>query len=187
VIPPVRIAVVGASGSGKTTLARHLATRLSIPYICNDELLWKPNWVIRTKPEFHALIDAATATPSWTIDGNLGSDSADELIRQRMTALVWLDYPQHVVLHRLVPRTIRRVAMRETLFSGNVETFTNSFLRRDSVIYWSMRSYPRLKLRYGDLFDRLSSSAVRLIRHRTPRETDRWLRSVAQHELAAIK
>lgn len=179
-----RIAVVGVSGSGKSTLAQHFADRLAILYIYNDELFWKPGWVRRPQDEFYALVDHATSEPSWVIDGNLGADPADDLIRSRMTAVVWLNYPRHVILHRILRRTIKRVAMRERLFSGNVEGFRQSFLSRESVIVWSMWSYARLERRYAALFERLRNSPVRLIRHRTQRETDRWLGTVAASDLA---
>ena len=40
-----RICVVGTSGSGKTYVARALAERLSLRYICNDEIIWRADWV----------------------------------------------------------------------------------------------------------------------------------------------
>ncbi len=184
---PTRICVVGASGSGKTTLAKNLAARLAIPYIDNDAIFWTPNWVRRPKVEFRATIDLATAEPSWTIDGNLGADPADQLVLARATAVVWLDFPRHVILHRLVPRTIWRVVSRQSIHSGNVETFYNSFLARDSVIAWSMFTQPRLKVRYGELFGRLRGSHFRTVRLRSPVQADRWLARVAAADLAAIE
>lgn len=187
---PLRICVVGVSGCGKSTLARALSQRLQIPYINNDQLLWMPHWQLRPKPEFAAMADAATQQPSWVFDGNLGSDLADQIVLSRANTVVWLDYPRHLILHRILRRTIRRVAFREKIFSGNVEGFRQSFLSRDSIILWSMTSYERLKKRYTALFDRLNGSAVHLIRQHSPRETDRWVRStscfIRRDESAAI-
>ena len=173
--PPLRICIIGVTGSGKTTLARQLADKLSISYICNDELFWLPNWVKRPDAEFAALCDAATQQPGWTFDGNLGNKHPDPLVLSRANVVVWLDYPRHVVFHRLLRRTIKRVAMKQVLFSGNVETFRVSFASKDSILIWAMGFYDRLRKRYSDVFERLKDSDVRLIRHRSPLETKRWL------------
>ena len=39
-----RILVVGTSGAGKTYVAQHLAKRLNLRYICNDTIIWGPDW-----------------------------------------------------------------------------------------------------------------------------------------------
>ena len=41
-LPGRRISVIGTSGAGKTHVATSLATKLGIPYICNDAIIWQP-------------------------------------------------------------------------------------------------------------------------------------------------
>lgn len=176
-----RICIVGTSGSGKTTLAKQLAVRLGVPYVCNDELLWLPNWVLRDKAECGRLMCAATAAPAWTFDGNLGSDDCDRYVASRATTIVWLDYPKHVVMRRIVLRTIRRVALRERLFAGNVEGFRQSFMSGDSIICWANRTHGKLRVRYSNLFERMNGGRATLVRHCTPWQTERWLRSLPRH------
>jgi dephospho-CoA kinase len=177
-----RICVIGTSGSGKTTLARLLADWLGIRFVCNDSLIWQPDWVPTPKPEFYRLAEEATRVGPWTFDGNLGNDPADAMILRRATAVVWLDYPWHVVMRQVTLRTVRRVARGERLFSGNVETFRQSSLSRDSVILWAAQSHGRLRRRYQSLFERLgNNSPVRLVRLRSTNETGRWLKTVVGH------
>jgi adenylate kinase family enzyme len=168
--------VIGTSGSGKTTLAQQLAAKLGIPYICNDELFWLPGW--QKRPDFAELALAATAADSWTYDGNLGPRYPDPQVLARANVIVWLDYPRHVVFHRLLRRTIIRVATKQALFSGNVERFGISFASRESILVWAMQAYTPLRKRYEEVFERLKESDVVLIRHRSPLETQRWLATV---------
>ena len=105
------------------------------------------------------------------------------MVLSRANVLIWLDYPRHVVFHRLLRRTIVRVAAtKQELFSGNVERFRISFLSRESILVWAMGFYARLRKRYFDVFERLNGSPVKLVRHRTPLETGRWL-ATAEWEL----
>ena len=170
---PLRICVIGTSGSGKTTLARQLARKFAIPYLCNDELFWLPGW--RKRPDFADRVLAATAADSWAFDGNLGPKYPDPEVLAQANVIIWLDYPRHVVFHRLLRRTIVRVATKQVLFSGNVERFVVNFCSRDSVLVWAMQSYATLRRRYTGVFERLKRSRVVLVRHRTPLETQRWL------------
>jgi adenylate kinase family enzyme len=173
----VRVVIVGTSGCGKSTLARSIARELSIAHICNDSLLWMPNWTLRPKPEFHALLLDATARDSWTFDGNLRIERApDRRVLDRATHLVWLDLPFHVVMRQLLFRTIRRAWTREVIFSENRESWRLSFFSRDSILLWGWTQFDRYRARYQRLFDHLrsrSDSPV-LVHIRDPRQLARW-------------
>ncbi|HMO26940.1 MAG TPA: hypothetical protein PKB10_11785 [Tepidisphaeraceae bacterium] len=171
-----RIVVLGTSGSGKSTLARDLARELEIDPICNDSLLWMPNWTLRPKPEFHAMLLRATAGEAWTFDGNLRAErDADRRVLERATHVVWLDLPFHVVMRQLLIRTIRRAWTREVIFSGNRESWRLSFFSRDSILLWGWTQFDRYRAQYARLFAALRSSPTSPI----------CVRLTTSHEIAA--
>ncbi len=175
-----RICVVGTSGSGKSTLAKAIANRLNIPYVNSDALYWLPGWTKRPRHEYSAMLHAAADEDAWVLDGNLGTADGSRYAASRATMIVWLDYPHHVIMRQVILRTIKRVAKKEKLFSGNVETFGQTFLSRDSIICWAFTSYPDVSKRYVELFERLGGTGVLLVRLRTPNETRRWLDTLGQ-------
>lgn len=150
-----RIMVVGTSGSGKTYLAQRLAERLAIPFICNDTIIWGPNWTMIDDAERYRRFDLATATDAWTLDGNVGSlrHPEDALILERADTLIWIDLPRRVVMSQLLARTIRRAWTREPLWHGNYETWRASFASRDSILLWAWRTYPHRKPQYTAIFN----------------------------------
>ncbi len=172
-----RIAVVGCSGSGKTTVAQRLAHALDIPYICNDALIWRPDWTPATPEQQLAGFDAATTAPAWTLDGNLNPDQpAGRLVLARIDTLLWLDLPRRQVWPQLLARTLRRAWTGQELWHGNRETFRTSFASRDSILLWSVRSYPGIRRRYAALFaDPAHAHLIRLRLHRR-RDADRLIR-----------
>jgi hypothetical protein len=85
------------------------------------------------------------------IDGNY-SDVRD-IVWARGTTIIWLNYPFRVVLWRALCRTVKRAVSQEELFSGNRESFRMSFLSRESIILWVMRSYRRRRRNYRKIFD----------------------------------
>jgi adenylate kinase family enzyme len=115
-----RVVVVGTSCSGKTTFARKLAQTLGLAYIELDAIYWKPNWCARPLEEFRALVEKAIAGENWVVDGNYSK--VRELIWKRATHIIWLNLPFYLVLGRVLHRTVRRILLREELFSGNRET-----------------------------------------------------------------
>lgn len=185
----VRVVIVGTSGCGKSTLAQSIARELRITHICNDSLLWMPNWTLRPKPEFHALLLDATAHDSWTFDGNLRIERApDRRVLERATHLVWLDLPFHVVMRQLLIRTIRRAWTREVIFSENRESWRLSFFSRDSILLWGWTQFDRYRAQYARLFDRLRASpaAPVCVRLTTSRAVIAWrAQFVEQQRLAA--
>lgn len=167
-----RIVVVGTSGSGKTTLARCLALALGIPHIELDALHWEANWQEAPVEVFRARTRAAVAAAAWTADGNYSA--VRDIVWGRADTLVWLDYALGVILWRLVGRTMRRVALREKLWSGNRETLAAQ-LSRDSIILWALRTYQRRRREMPLLVQQPAYRHLTVIHLRSPRETQRWL------------
>ena len=89
------------------------------------------------------------AAETWILDGNYSR--VRDLAWGRATAVVWLNYPFHVVFGRALARTIRRVLTRKALYSGNRETFRGAFLARDGIPWWVLRSYRSRRREYPTL------------------------------------
>ena len=171
-----RSVVVGTSCAGKTTLARQLASVLGQAYIELDTLYWGPNWTQVAEPEFRARILAATSRDAWVLDGNYRL--ARELVWSRATALIWLDYAFPTVLKRALQRTIRRVATRECLFSGNREAFRSQFFSRESILWWVITTHRRRRRLYRELIESEAFPGLRAIVLRNPREAEEFLREL---------
>lgn len=168
-----RVAVVGTSGAGKTTLAKTLARRLSVPHIELDALHWMPGWRERDDAAFRVLAERATAAPRWVACGNYAV--VRDLVWSRATTVVWLDYGFPRVLWRSVSRTLRRCLTREVLFSNNRESFVMSFLSRDSIILWTITSYPKVRRVIRADLDGGAYGPLDELTCRNPREAQRFL------------
>ena len=173
VMPGRRINVSGTSGTGKTTFARALAARLAYPCIELDALNWEASWRQVPDAVMRARVAAAAAGETWVIDGNY-SVSRD-LLWARADTLVWLDYPRSVVTWRIVTRTLSRLVRRTEMWNGNRES-VRQMLSRDSVVWWSLSTYQRRRRDYPRLI--AAHPHLRAIRLRSPRQADRWLRSL---------
>jgi adenylate kinase family enzyme len=171
---PRRIAIVAtASACGKTTLGRELARRLGVPFVELDALHHGPGWTEATAEELRAKVEPLVAGEGWVIDGGYW-DKLGDLVLGSSDLVVWLDLPLRVWLPRLVRRTLRRVVRREELWNGNRETLRNVFFSRDSLVWYSLRTYGRRRRTYPQ---RLAPHAT--VRLRTRKEIDRWLATFA--------
>lgn len=172
-----RIVVVGTSGSGKTTLAAQLARKFKIPHIEVDALNWAASWVSADADTLRKRVTQATSIEDWVIDGNY--KEVRDLLWARATMVVWLDYPQWLVVSRVIRRTIRRIITKENLWdSGNRETWRMAFLSRDSIIWWSLTTYKRRKRDYPILFAKSEYAHIEKVRLCSPKATQRWLDEV---------
>jgi adenylate kinase family enzyme len=169
---PYRISIVGCSGAGKTTLARHLAAQLQVPHIEMDGLFWGRNWQATQTEEFRDRISQAIAQPQWVIDGNYRQ--ARDLVWQRATLIVWLDYPRWRVMRQIVWRTFKRVALAQPLWNDNRESWRQAFFSRDSMIYYAWHTHPKRREEYSWLFS-LKEFEGRVVRLRSQLETQTFL------------
>lgn len=180
---PHRINIIGTSGSGKTTLAAKVAAVLNVPHIELDALNWGPNWTERPRDVFEQAVREAAAQDQWVICGNY--NRVRQILWDRATLIVWLDYPKWLVVWRVVARTLRRVFLRTELWSGNRERLLTNMLGRDSIILWAITTHEHRQQEYTRLFEQPAASHPRLIRLRSPRETEAWLARLRRSHLLA--
>jgi adenylate kinase family enzyme len=144
---------------------------LGVPHIELDAVHWLPNWQPRPTDEFRRLVAEAVAGESWVMDGNYSSTARD-IVWDRATTLIWLNYPFRVVFWRALRRTVLRVANQEELYSGNRETFRQSFLSRESIILWAITTYHRRRREYRRILDEGVFPHLRVIELRSPAEAE---------------
>lgn len=182
--PGARICVVGTSGSGKTTVALALAEALGLTYVCNDAIIWRANWQPTPEDVVDSEASAATQEDGWTFDGNLGSRPYEQLVLARCDTLVWLDLPRWQVWAQLIGRTLVRIVSHAPLWHGNVESW-RGLVARDSVIWWSIKTFARRRRRYSAIFADPAHAHRARIRLRSRAEVNAWLASFGASRLVA--
>ena len=168
-----RLIVIGTSGSGKTTFAEKLSALLGVKHIQIDAVNFLENWQERPPEEFKNLVDQEISANEWIMDGNYSR--VREMTWRRATALVWLNYSFPVNFYRVVNRTLRRVFLRERLYSGNRESFRQSFLSRDSIILWMLTSFRRRRRQYAELLQHPKWREKEIFVFTRPREAEEFL------------
>jgi adenylate kinase family enzyme len=169
-----RVSVVGNSGSGKSTLAAALAARLDVPHVELDAIFHQPDWAPLPRDQFRARVATVAAGDAWVIDGNY--TAVWDLVWARADTVVWIDLPRPVVMSRIVRRTVRRAALRQELWNGNREPWSN-WLTLDperSIIMWSWTQHAKYRARYAD------AMADPTLRHLS------WVRLRSSAEVAAF-
>ncbi|MCS2160458.1 AAA family ATPase [Scandinavium sp. H11S7] len=169
----MRINVVGTSGVGKSTLARRLATQLNVPYIEMDTLYWRPDWQGTPDDELFARLEEVLAvSEGWVLDGNYNRTRPVKWRNVEM--IVWVDYGFWRTLRQAVGRAVSRAWTKQELWpgTGNHESFQLSFLSRDSIILWTLKTWHKNRQRYlADLHDP-QFSGLTFVRLRNQADTD---------------
>jgi adenylate kinase family enzyme len=169
-----RILVAGISGAGKTTMARALAARLGLPFHEMDALKFVgPGWA--TDPDFPQRVAAIASGPGWVVD-SFGYPEVRDLLWTRADAVVWLDYPRSVIMPRVLRRSLARTLRRERIFGGNVETVSGWF-RSDHPVWWAWSQHAARRAEIERRADDPGFAPLQVIRFRSPRAADRWLRA----------
>ena len=182
--PGRRISVIGTSGAGKTHVATRLATKLGIPYICNDAIIWQPDWVPRPADERHRLMSEAAVQEAWTFDGNLTAPE-DESILDRCDTIVWLDLPRWQVHSQVLWRTLSGLMTRKPHWeNGNPERW-RMFFSKESIVWWSIKTFAERRRQYGALLADAALAHRTLIRLHSRDEVDRWLDSIPSSTVLA--
>jgi adenylate kinase family enzyme len=171
----MRAVVIGCSGAGKTTLAKQLAAQHQVCHIELDALHWLPNWQMREVLDFRALATRAVAPAQWVTDGNYRA--VRDIVWGRATTVIWLNYPLWLVMGRLLRRKLRRAYTQEALFSGNRESFSKSFLHRDSILWYALTHYHESRDRYRQIFDGKPFPHLEWVEVKTPAAAQNYVMS----------
>lgn len=169
-----RVLVVGISGAGKSTLARELERRLGLPYHEMDALHFTgPGWTVSAS--YAADAAAVAEGERWVLD-SYGPEAVRDVLWRRADTVVWLDHPRRVVMCRVLLRSLRRSLLRERLFGGNRERW-REWLRADHPAWWAWSRYASRRAEIGRLAGDARFAPLRVVRLRSPRAADAWLRS----------
>lgn len=166
-----RVIVIGTSCSGKTTLAHRVADAMGSAHIELDAIHWGPNWTEAPIEEFRAAVRDLVEARRWVVDGNYGK--VQDIVWPKATDVIWLNYSFPVVFGRALARTLRRIILREPLFNENRESFRNTFLSRDSILWWVVKTFRRRRRQYRALVTSGAFPGLRWTELRRPRDADR--------------
>lgn len=171
-----RVVVIGSSCSGKSTFSQHLSKKLKIECIELDQLHWLPNWEERPVEEFKDLVSKAVTSDSWVVDGNYSV--ARDIVWPRATTIVWLNHSFSLVMYRSITRSVIRAATKKKLFAGNIESFKQSFLSSDSIIWWVIKTFHKKQKSYAYLLNHRNTEGLKIIELNNQSQVDAYLKNV---------
>ncbi|HTG93145.1 MAG TPA: hypothetical protein VL866_11190 [Pyrinomonadaceae bacterium] len=173
-----RVAIVGTSCSGKTTFAKELARKLNKKHVELDAINWLPGWTPRPDADFKELVEKAISEDEWIIDGNYSR--VRDLVWERATTLIWLNYSFPIVMYRALSRTLKRAVNRQVLYSGNRESLRMAFLTKDSILLWVLKTYHRRRREYTRMLLTDPRSTLNVVVLGSPGEAKRFLSQLRQ-------
>lgn len=178
-----KINVVGTSGSGKSTFSRQLAQKLNLPCTEMDALFWQPDWGEASDEQLFCALRQVVAQPGWVLDGNYTRTMPIKWAAA--DTVVWLDYSFARTLKQALGRALQRSWSGQELWpgTGNRETFRKSFLSRDSVLLWTVKTYRANRRKYQKLFADPAYSHIRFIRLASPTEAQRFIERLPEPRL----
>ena len=168
--------IIGASCAGKTSFARRLSGALAVPNVELDGIHWLPEWKSRTTREFRNLVTEAVSPARWVADGNYRQ--VRDIVWQRATCIIWLNYPFRVVFWRALRRTLTRVFTRQHLYSDEQENFRQAFLSRDSILWWVIKTFRWRRREFRETLAQHHFSMLRVIEFRSQRDADEFMTGV---------
>ena len=159
-----RINVVGTSGCGKSTFARELAEVLNLPCFEMDQLFWKADWQQSSDDELFQKVDDVASRPRWILDGNYTQTIPVKW--KQVQLVIWLDMSFVRTVLQVTKRTIHRSLTQQELWpgTGNRESLRNSFLSKDSVIWWAITTHRNIRDHYRSMMSSPEYAHIHFIR-----------------------
>lgn len=137
--------IVGAPGSGKSTMAVAMGKLTGLPVFHMDKIHWKSGWVERSQSEKHKLTHDVHVLDNWIFEGGHSATYAGRI--QRADTFIWLDFPVHLRLYRVLWRALKfKGRTRPDLPDGCPEQFNIQTLKFVGFILRT-RNSARAKLR----------------------------------------
>jgi adenylate kinase family enzyme len=170
-----KIALFGPPAAGKSTLARWLSAELGHPHTDLDDLLFTPDGPLPL-PEFRRQAGEITQQDAWVVEGNF-SKLAD-VVWHRADVLVWLDFPLHLIMYRIVRRSLYQLTGREDSSQAKRLTWSKAFFSRRSLLRTAIRKYRNNRPRYARQVSETADRGVEVVRLRSPREVHHWKREL---------
>ena len=167
----MRIVVVGTSGSGKTTLAQALSARLDVPHIELDALYWGPNWSQTPADIFQERTCEAISAEEWVCDGNY--PAVRDLVWERATGVIFLNYSFSRVFYQAVSRTLRRAINHEIVYGNNIEHLM--LLDPEWIPWWVIRTYRRNRRLYAERLARPEFARLEVAEFTRPAQAAAYL------------
>ena len=173
-----RVLVLGCAGAGKSTLARRIAEARGLPLIQLDRAFWRSGWIPTPDEDWRTLLHKISAGPRWVMDGNYSGSLSIRL--PRADTVIWLDYPRHVCLRRVLARTARNAGrVRDGLPEGCPERLNVEFLR------WIWNFNAKHRPRLIAAFEEFGAHAA-VHRLKSDRDAERLLAELPAHDAVPI-
>lgn len=175
-----KINIVGTSGSGKSTFSKRLSTMLSREYIEMDALFWNENWSCPSEDVFLSRLKIALEKSEWILDGNYSNTIPVKW--KNIDMVIWLDFSFSRTFFQALKRAITRIFTKEELWAGNKETFKKTFLSKDSILLWTIKTYKRNRIQYEMMMLSEQYSHIRFIRLLSPKDCSEYLKNNIKHQ-----
>jgi hypothetical protein len=120
--------------------------------------------------EFVRRVAEAIRAEAWVLDGNYGP--VRDMVWQRATHLVWLDYERPVIMARVICRSFLHAVLRTELWAGNRERW-RQMLRPSHPIRWAWSTWERRRRETAERLARKEYARLVVLRLRRPREVQR--------------
>ena len=171
--PMKKIIVAGPIGAGKTTLSKLLSKKLSIQHFELDNIYWLPDWQVRPLEKRKRMAEDIILPSEWIICGN--HYYSKDVTWARADTCIWLDYPLWLCFLRALKRGLKLAWNKKKICNGNTESFCRLLFSKNSVLLCLIKQYRKIKSRYSEIEKSKEFENLKIIRLRSPKETETWL------------
>lgn len=134
----MKIHITGNSGSGKSTLSRQLASKLTIPCVSLDSVVWNPGWQKADREEVHTKLDELLKPESWIIEG------VSTRVLKAADLVIFLDIPTYQCLVNILSRFWSNGFKTREELPQNCPEYKGAFLALSIALKFNRNTRPLL-------------------------------------------